>query len=327
MNETAVRLIDLAAVTEGVQRVAIGGHVHPDGDCAGAVTSLYHYLKKLKPQLSVDIYLKKIPDAFSFLGDGTGILDDVDGDDPPVYDLFISLDCADKRRLGFSQPVFDAAKKTVSIDHHVSNPMFADINRVAGDASSTCEMLYEEMDPELIDQTIATGLFIGIAHDTGIFRYSCTSPKTLEIAAKLLETGIDSSSLITGTYCEKAIEQQRATADAVLRAELYVDGKMIASTMSVYQREAFNAKSEHMDGIVEQLRDTRGIECAAFLHEYREGVWKMSLRSDGKVDVQEVASHFDGGGHVRAAGATIETTDPQSVIDQLAVYVREQLEA
>ena len=327
MSETADRLVGLTAVTEGIETVAIGGHVHPDGDCTGAVTGLYHYLKKLRPQLHVDVYLKKIPDAFAFLGDGIEIRDEADENDPQVYDLFISLDCADKGRLGFSQPVFDAAKKTVSIDHHVSNPMYADINRVAGGASSTCELLWEEMDPELVDQTIATALFIGIAHDTGIFRYSCTSPKTLEIAAKLLETGIDASSLITETYCEKTIEQQRATADAVLRAELYVDGKMIASTMSVSQREAHHAKSEHMDGIVEQLRDTRGIECSAFLHEYRQGVWKMSLRSAGKVDVQAIAAHFGGGGHVRAAGATIETEDPQSVIDQVAVCVREQLEA
>lgn len=325
MTKTSKDLLQLDKVLEGVGTLAIGGHVHPDGDCGGAVTSLYRYLKKFRPELPVDVYLKKMPESFAFLGDGIPIRDTVDEADIPVYDLFISLDCADEDRLGFAKPVFEAAKRTASIDHHISNPFYADANRVVPDASSTCELLYEEYDPALIDQEIATSLFVGIAHDTGIFKYSSTSPKTLEVTARLLETGIDAYRLITETYCEKPIEQQRATADAVLRAKLYAGGYMLASTMSASQREALNAKSEHMDGIAEQLRDTRGVECSAFLHEFKKGVWKMSLRSVEKVDVQAIAGIFGGGGHVRAAGATIETDDPQAVIDQVAACVSEQL--
>ncbi len=326
MSESANNLINIAAQLKDVQSVAIGGHVHPDGDCVGAVTGLYRYIRKIKPEVAVDLYLKKIPDAYAFLGEGMPICDDIDEEAVPEYDLFFCLDCGDAGRLGFARPVLEHAGRTVSIDHHISNPEFADVNRVEADASSTCEMLFEEFDPALIDREIATALFIGISHDTGIFRYSSASPKTFRIAAALMETGIDASGLITETYSVKAVEQQRAMADALIRAKIYDDGRMIASTMSVVQREALQAKPEHMDGIVEQMRDTRGVECAAFLHETRSGRWKLSLRSHKNVDVQKIAAYFNGGGHVRAAGAMIETEDPEKILSEIADLVSRQLE-
>ncbi len=325
MNEH-LDLVQLDQVLATARRAAIGGHINPDGDCAGSMTALCRYIGKEYPDVAVDLYLKKIPDAYAFIADGLTLIDEIDEENIPVYDVFFCLDCASIERLGFSKPVFRKAKLTVNIDHHVSNPAFADINRIDPDASSTSELIYDELDREMIDRTIAEDLFIGISHDTGIFRYSCTSPKTMRTAADLIEHGINSSKLITKTYCEKTFEQQIVMAEALLKAARFKEGRVIASWMSIAERELTGAKPEHMDGIVEQLRDTTGVLCAIFLYETVGSGWKLSLRSEAVIDVSKVAAWFNGGGHKRAAGAMIDTNDPIDAIRQIVDKIGEQID-
>ena len=99
-----------------------------------------------------------------------------------VYDLFIALDAGDKQRLGASAKYFDTAKRTVCIDHHISNPGYAQSNYIEAEASSTCELIYDILDEDKIGKNIAEALYMGIAHDTGVFQYTCTSSKTMQIA-------------------------------------------------------------------------------------------------------------------------------------------------
>ena len=317
-------IIQLDRHLDGMDRIAVGGHEHPDGDCAGSTTSLYRYIKKTHPLAQVDLYLQKIPDAYAYIADGIDVIDTVTGGEEP-YDLFICLDCGDKDRLGFSAPVFERAEKTICIDHHISNPGFADVNRICPDASSTCEILTEEFDPEMIDQTIAEGLFLGIVHDTGVFQYSCTSPETHRIAARLLEKGFDAPGLISRTYYEKTFNQQMIDARAVLNARLLLDGQVIVSSITIDEMNECGVMYEHLDGIVSHLRETRGVECAVFLYERKNGLWKVSLRSREKVDVCQVAQELGGGGHKRAAGATLETADVREAVRQIAELIEKQL--
>ena len=172
--------IDLKELLKEKKKIALGGHVRPDGDCIGSVMGLYLYLKQEYPHIQTDVYLEKIPETFRLIKGTDEVRSEVNNNETP-YDLFICLDCADPMRLGFSSSVFENAKETVCIDHHISNESFADLNYIVPDASSTSELVVTLLDEEKISKESAEALYMGIAHDTGIFRYSCTSPETMVI--------------------------------------------------------------------------------------------------------------------------------------------------
>lgn len=164
------------------------GHIHPDGDSVGSCIGLWQYLRDNYPQIKADIWLEQPDNKFSII-EGYEELKQPDGQDR-TYDLFISVDCAALDRLGDALPYFQKAKRTFCVDHHVSNHGFADENVILPDASSACEVLCSLMDPEKINKQAACALYMGIAHDTGVFQYSCTSPDTMRVAAMLMEKGV-----------------------------------------------------------------------------------------------------------------------------------------
>ena len=121
--------IDLKELLKEKKKIALGGHVRPDGDCIGSVMGLYLYLKQEYPHIQTDVYLEKIPETFRLIKGTDEVRSEVNNNETP-YDLFICLDCADPMRLGFSSSVFENAKETVCIDHHISNESFADLNYI-----------------------------------------------------------------------------------------------------------------------------------------------------------------------------------------------------
>lgn len=155
------------------------------GSCVG----LYQYLTDNYGEKEIDIYLEDIPEALHLIPGTEKIKHEIP--EGKVYDLFLALDCGDIKRLGFSQPLFENAKDTVCIDHHISNEAFAEHNYIVADASSTSELVYNLLDKEKITREIAEALYVGIVHDTGVFQYSCTAPSTFRMAAELLEKGVD----------------------------------------------------------------------------------------------------------------------------------------
>ena len=315
--------IELNRVLEGRSRIALGGHVRPDGDCVGSCMGLYLYLKEQYPQIDVDVYLEAIPEQYRIIR-GT---DEVKSEIPEnaAYDLFICLDCGDTKRLGFSGPLFDQAAETLCIDHHVSNDAFADLNYIVPDASSTCELVYRLLEKDKISRHAAEALFMGIAHDTGVFQYSCTSPETMEIAADLMRKGINSSEIIDVTYFEKTYIQNQILGRALLESMLIMDKRCIVSVIRRKSMEFFQATPADLEGIVSQLRETKGVEVAIFLHETEPQTFKVSLRSKGIVDVSAIAKHFGGGGHVRAAGVTMKGSS-YDVINNITARIALQLD-
>ena len=201
------RMFNLKELLEGKQSVALGGHVRPDGDCVGSTMGLYLYLKENFPQIETDLYLESVPEAYSMIRH----TDEVKSELPEgkIYDLFICMDCGDLQRLGFSQKLFIESKQTACIDHHVSNEAFADVNYIVPDASSTSELVYNLLDYDKMSLETAEALYMGIAHDTGIFRYSCTSPETMEAAAQLMRKGVDTAKITDRTYYEKTYVQNQ----------------------------------------------------------------------------------------------------------------------
>ena len=303
--------------------VALGGHIRPDGDCVGSVLGLYMYLKEQYPELETDIYLEEVPEAYRIIA----CTDEVKSQIPEnrKYDLFICLDCGDPGRLGFSSPLFEGAGETLCIDHHVSNSAFADLNYIVPDASSTSELVFTLLDSSKISKRAAEALYMGIAHDTGVFQYSCTSPETMEIAAELMRKGIDGNEIIDKTYYEKTYVQNQILGRALLESMLILDKRCIVSVIRKKSMEFFQAKPSDLEGIVSQLRLTKGVEVAMFLHETEAQKFKVSLRSKGKVDVSKIAQYFGGGGHVRAAGVTMQGSS-HDVINNITEQIALQLD-
>lgn len=317
------RMFNLKELLEGKQSVALGGHVRPDGDCVGSTMGLYLYLKENFPQIETDLYLESVPEAYSMIRH----TDEVKSELPEgkIYDLFICMDCGDLQRLGFSQKLFIESKQTACIDHHVSNEAFADVNYIVPDASSTSELVYNLLDYDKMSLETAEALYMGIAHDTGIFRYSCTSPETMEAAAQLMRKGVDTAKITDRTYYEKTYIQNQILGKALLESIMVLDQRCIVSVVRLKEMEFFKAKPSDLEGIVSQMRQTKGVEVAMFLHETASQTFKVSLRSKEQVDVNSIAKYFGGGGHVRAAGVTMKGS-VHDVINNLTALIEKQLD-
>ncbi len=193
-------------------------------------------------------------------------------------------------------------------------------------ASSTSELIYRLIGAKELDQDIAQALYIGIIHDTGVFRYSNTSPDTLRAAADLISYGFDFNKLIDETFYEKTYLQTQILGRALLESILFMHGRSVVSVLDRKTMNFYGASPHDLDGIVSQLREITGVECAIFMYETGVLEYKVSMRSGGRVDVAAIASYFGGGGHKRAAGCSMNGTS-HDVINNLSLHIERQLEA
>jgi len=278
---------------QGAKTIGIAGHIRPDGDCVGSTMGMYLFLKKALPDVRVEVFLEKpapIYDCISGIEDIWTEFDEIE-----LFDVFIALDCS-KDRLGKAEALFDKAKKTINIDHHISNEKGTGmVNYLKPKASSASELVYEVIDKDYLDIEIARALYIGIIHDTGVFQYSNTSPQTLQIAGHLISYGFDFPSLIDQTFYEKTYVQNQVLGRALLESVLIMDGKCIFSVVDKKMMRFYDVEPGDLSGIVSQLRVIKGVECAIFMYETSLMEYKVSLRSNSFIDVAKVASYFGGG--------------------------------
>ena len=235
----------------GAKTIGISSHVRPDGDATGSSLAMYLYIKKNYPKVRVDVFLEKVLPELTFI-EGSDIVNTEFKTDVKSYDLFIVVDCS-KDRIGEAEKFFDAAKKTVNIDHHVSNTGTGDEVYIVPDASSACELVYDVLDKDRIDLDIAKAIYTGIVTDTGVFKYNNTSPKTLRVAAELISYGFDFGKLIDHVFYEKTYLQNQILGRALLESIMLMDGKCIVSVVSRQNMEFYGAESTDLDGIVNQL--------------------------------------------------------------------------
>lgn len=303
--------------------IGISGHIRPDGDCIGSAMGLYLYLKKACPMAKIQVMLEQPAEVFSCI---KGI-DEIHTDfstDIDNFDVFIVVD-SEKGRIGGAETYFDEAKKRINIDHHISNKGSGDINYIVPDASSASELIYQVIeDKSLLDEEIAKALYIGMIHDTGVFQYSNTSPETLRTAAELISYGFDFSRLIDETFYEKTYVQNQILGRALLESILFMDGRCVVSLIDKKTMSFYQVQPHDLEGIVSQLRNTKGVECAIFMYQLDTLEYKVSLRSNGKVDVARVAAFFGGGGHIKAAGVTMQGTF-HDIVNNLSAQIAKQI--
>lgn len=305
------------------ESVVILGHVHPDGDCVGSCLALYNYLTERYPDRSIDVYLQPPALKFSYLKNFDKIRNDPSTG--RTYDLGIALDSGDRERLGEFGIYLDTASDSLCVDHHITNTRFAADNVVADGASSTCEVLFGLMDEEKISKAVAECIYTGIIHDTGVFKYSNTSANTMAVAGKMMEKGIQFASIIDDSFYRKTYVQNQILGRALLESITFLDGRCIFSAVRGKDMEFYGVDSKDLDGIVDQLKITEGVECAVFMYETGNQEFKVSMRSNNFVDVSRIAAYFGGGGHVRAAGCTMSGSI-YDVINNLSPHIEKQLE-
>lgn len=302
--------------------VGIAGHIRPDGDCVGSCMSLYNYLKKNRPDIQVRVFLEFVDEKFRLIQNTDQI--ETEGYDGTIFDLFLSLDTASLDRLGKNVDFFHNAKRTACIDHHKSNPGYADYNCIVPEASSASEVLYNLLDEDLFDKTIAEPMYMGIAHDSGVFRFQTTTSKTMNIAAKMIDFGVDVNTILEDTFYRKSYNQLMVTAKIQSNAVLCMNGKCIYGYCTSDMMEEYGVTTNDLDAVIASIRNVAGVEVAMFVYQLEENKFKASLRSKKYVDVSEIAVYFGGGGHVRAAGFDIEGS-LEEVIERVTDRIREKI--
>lgn len=312
----------LETMIDQAGKIVILGHVNPDGDCVGSCLAVYNYIKEWDSSKAVTVRLERAPSKFSYLS-GFDAIETEAGEE--TYDLCICLDSSDEERLGDFKSCFDRSAKTICIDHHITNCGYAQENVIDGHASSACEVVYGQLDESRISKRVAECIYTGIIHDTGVFKYSNTSRKTMEIAGRMMEKGIDFGTIIDGSFYKKTYMQSQILGRALLESITFLDGRCIFSVVRKKDMDFYGVEKSDLDGIVDQLRVIDGIECAIFLYETGIHQFKVSLRSNSIVDVSRIAAYFGGGGHVRAAGCTMSGS-VHDVVNNLSAHIAEQLE-
>lgn len=318
--------MELLKELQGAGKIGISGHVRPDGDCVGSCLGLKKYIENAMPNAEVRLYLEQPSVIFSYLY-GYDTIDSTFGAgslDGKKFDVYIALDAGSVDRLGDAQPYFEAAARTICIDHHESNTGYADINEIFGEASSTCELLFGLMDRQYMDIDVAKALYTGIVHDTGVFQYSCMRKATFGVVGELVEYGFDTQKIINDTFYEKTYVQNQILGRALLESIIFMDGRCIASCVDKRMMDFYGAKTSDFEGIVNQMLLTKDVEVAIFMYELRSQEYKVSLRSKGKVNLAEIAIIFGGGGHFRAAGCTMTGTY-RDVLNNLSREIEKRL--
>lgn len=307
--------------------VIIVGHIRPDGDCIGSAMGLYNYLTDNFDALDVQVYLMKpLPGIFDYMR-GYDKVKWADELEQREYDLCICVDCGSIDRLEGSEYFFNNAGRTYCIDHHLSNSAgFADDTYLDVNASSTCELVADLLDKDRISAECAACLYTGIITDTGVFKFGCTSAKTMSTAAMLMDKGIDFSYIIDRAFFEKTYAQNQILGRVLMESLLICEGRCIVGVVKQKDMSFYGIEPRHLEGIVNQLLNTRGVEVAIFIYELESMTYKASIRSKTFVNVIETVKPFGGGGHKHAAGCTMHGSS-YDVINALSHNIDKQLKA
>jgi phosphoesterase RecJ-like protein len=305
---------------EQVRRVAITGHVRPDGDCTGSTMGIYNYILDNFSGIEADVYLEKPGREFSFMPHIEQVKSEYHGES---YDLLIVCDCGAVDRFEPFSELVKNCGRIICFDHHVGNSGFADEACVIEDYSSTCELLFRALDEDMITVRSAACLFTGLVTDTGSFKYQAVTPESHDVAARLMKKGINHTAIMDSCLSTRTFNQNKVIGSALLRSRLLCENRVIVSSFSYDEMQEYHVQGKDMGVVIDQLRTTEGTEAAVFLYELNPGEYKVSMRARDYLDVSRICRLYGGGGHVRAAGCTIHGT-AEEIIRMLAENLQEQ---
>ena len=284
--------------------IVVVSHVNPDGDAIGSGLALTLGLRKIGKKVRF-ILQDKYSDNISYLKDLKSI-EQYDETKEYDFNLVICVDGATDDRLGDAK-VLLKNRFVINFDHHISNTMYGDLNCVT-EISPTSELIYKFLKfcGIEIDIDMAEALYTGLVNDTGNFTHNNVTTETFEMASELKRVGIDNSKIVREFFNTKTLAAIKLLGKAMYDMEYNEEKKLVYYFMSRAELDRFNGRKEDTEGIVERLIALKEAEVSLFLREDKVGVIKGSMRSKHDVDVNEIASIFNGGGHRKAAGFTSE---------------------
>lgn len=293
-----------ATFIQSHQTFLLAAHQSPDGDTLGSCLALRSALIGMGKDVSV-VCPDRVPPYLMFL-EGAETVTGTDGIEPPK-EAVIYVDCADHKRTGALQHTLETAPFEFCIDHHGTNPRESKDGNWVEEVSATGELILRLLNEMHVPVThgIAVALYTAIVTDTGNFSYSNTTAESFHAAAELLGYGIDLSELNRILFREMPLPKAKLIAYTLGHMELSEDGRLNLCAIPETALSACGATKEDCEGLIDCLRDIRSVEAACILRE-SEGVVRVSMRSKRCCDVAAVAKCFGGGGHVRAAGCTLE---------------------
>ena len=297
------------------KNILLVSHINPDGDTLGSMCGFYSLIKDNYKKSCDMAAVSDIPVTYSFLPyiDKARNINDIDNS--REYDLVINLDIADIGRCADAKILFEKAKKTINIDHHETNIGYADINIIQPDAAATAEVLVEisEKLGLKISKETATCLYVGIMTDTGCFRFSNTTQKTMEYAGKMISSGLNPAEIYQKCYESNSKNLVLFQSYCVNKAQFSNDDKIAYTIIYKKDFEKFrNDGEDFTEGLTEKLRAIKTTEIAFVVKELGANLSKVSMRSR-QVNIAQICSSFGGGGHKLAAGAVIKASPDNAV--------------
>ena len=331
MNEMKNTFNLLKNVIADSERVLLSTHENPDCDGLGAEIATYYYLKSLKIDCKI-INCNDMPIKFKFI-DPDDIIE--------VYcskhnnwlgkiDLAIIFDIGNYNRLREIYPLIENCKNKVSIDHHVSSKnSFFTHEIIDTSAPATGYMVWNflnDVSPQILrNNIVANALYSAIITDTGSFRYSNTNPKTHQIAASLLESGVQPNEIYQNIYENRTKSQIRLLAHVIDNISYHANGEIACITMLKSDFEICNAKRSESEGMADFIRSIEGVEISFTITQIENQTYKISLRSRKKYIINDIAQKFSGGGHALASGATVRTDNPKVLADNIINLLKKRI--
>lgn len=294
----------IAEYLKNARDIVILPHDNVDGDAIGSALALGIALKSLNKDVDV-IIGEAVPSTLNFLPG----LELIKSKAQKTYDVALNIDNGDISRLGYREQYYKSARIKLSIDHHSTNKVDASHSYVDVNSAATGEIVYDLIVKLLnvsLNSDIALCLYTAIVTDTGGFRYTNTTPRTLEISAELLRHNIDFAYVNKRVFDMVSHTKLSLMKETMNSLRLLEDGKIAVSFLSYDFLKQYSAKNDDFEGLVNIGRNLEGVEVSIFLREEERNHYRVSLRSNDYVDVSKIAEEFNGGGHKRAAGLNID---------------------
>jgi bifunctional oligoribonuclease and PAP phosphatase NrnA len=294
---------EIADAIGRADRIVLISHIRPDCDAIGSQLALALSLQSLGKEVAA-WNEDGLPESYRFLEKSDLI------QTPPAeareFDLVIALDTATKQRLGTPLGAIRSATQWINIDHHASNPGYGDIVHIDTSVPATGQIVYEFIRSEDLpfSYPAALALFAAISTDTGSFQYPRTTARTFEIAAELVEMGVDAAAVAIKLYQSYPKRRVQLLGEALQKVRFDANDRVVSMAVSNEMKNRFAVRPDDLDGMIDTVRNVAAVIVAVFFEELTEGKIRLSMRSkDDRVDVDRICREFGGGGHPLAAGA------------------------
>jgi len=297
--------------------IVLISHVNPDGDALGSSLSMYNILKNEGKNVTIC----NVTDLASYL-DFLPNYNKVKKTLPKKIDLMISFDCGSFDRLGIDRRDYFL----INLDHHISNTNYGDINLIE-EAASTSQVVFNILEANniKIDKDSATCIYTALVTDTGNFQYESVTAEVFRIASELVKCGTSPEFISKMLYERDRLSRLRFLAKALDTLELYSEGQIGTVEITSELMAKTGAVKDDTEGLVNMVRKLETVEVSMMLREEKDGSIKISLRSKNYVDVSKIAVKYNGGGHIRASGATIEDKSFSEIKEMIIEDIKEQL--